>query len=157
MLRSYLAHADVCINLRFPAMEGASASAIEEMLYGKPLIVTNVGFYRELPDDGVIKIEPQAENQLTAVLERLLLNPVERERMGKALKQYAERQFRADGYAAASIEFAGEARRARPLLDLADHIGAECRRMGVTEAMPVVGSIAGELHATFCKPRADIS
>ena len=157
MLRSYLANADVCINLRFPAMEGASASAIEEMLYGKPLIVTNVGFYRELPDTGVVKIEPGAESQLTQVLERLLLNPAERESMGRASRDYAERQFRADSYAAAAIEFVGEVRRARPLLDLADHIGAECRRMGLTEAMPVLDSIAGELHATFCKPRADIS
>ena len=157
VLRSYLAHADVCINLRFPAMEGASASAIEEMLYGKPLIVTNVGFYRELPDSGVIKIEPGAESQLAQVLERLLLNPAERESMGQASRDYAERQFRADSYAAASIKFAIEVRRARPLLDLADHIGVEFRRMGVTSAMPVVDSIAAELHSTFCKRPPDIS
>ena len=150
-LQSYLASADVFINLRFPAMEGASASAIEEMLYGKPLIVTNVGFYRELPDTAVIKIEPGAESQLTQVLERLLLNPLERESMGKASKEYAERQFRADSYAAAAIEFVGEVRRARPLLDLADQIGAECRRMGVTSGMPVVDSIADMLHSTFLK------
>src|SRR5262249_50545163 len=37
VLRSLLMHADLCINLRYPAMEGSSASCVEQMLYGKPV------------------------------------------------------------------------------------------------------------------------
>ena len=34
VLQSYVTHADACVNLRYPAMEGASGSAVEEMMQG---------------------------------------------------------------------------------------------------------------------------
>ncbi|WP_031340937.1 glycosyltransferase, partial [Xanthomonas maliensis] len=43
-----LAEADVICCLRDPAVEGASASAIEGMQSGAPVIVSNAGFYAEL-------------------------------------------------------------------------------------------------------------
>lgn len=41
---------DVISCLRWPALEAASASAIEVlMLYGKAVIVTDTGFYADIP------------------------------------------------------------------------------------------------------------
>ena len=42
--------ADVVSCLRWPALEAASASTIEALLYGKSTIVTDTGFYSEIPD-----------------------------------------------------------------------------------------------------------
>ena len=65
--------ADILSCLRQPVLEGASASAIEGMKAGRPIVVANAGFYSELPDDLVFKIPvPVAVPNLTQVLERLV-------------------------------------------------------------------------------------
>jgi len=48
--------ADAISCLRFPVLEAASATVIESMFLGKPIIVTDHGHYSELPDDLVFKI-----------------------------------------------------------------------------------------------------
>jgi len=149
VLRAYLSHADICINLRFPATEGASASAIEEMLFGKPVIVTDTGFYSELPDDCVLKIDPAHEEDLSGVLSRLVAHPDLRTNLGAAAQQFAESEFRASRYAKEILDFAWEVRAARPLLTLADRVAKECYRMGIAADMPIVGTIAGEMGAIF--------
>ena len=60
-VRSCFHWADLCVNLRFPAMEGASASLAEMMLYGKAGIVTDTGVYSEIPEDCVLKVNPGNE------------------------------------------------------------------------------------------------
>lgn len=60
-LATAIDQADVIACLRWPSLEAASASAIEAMLYGKPVIVTDVNFYSEIPEDCVIKIDPADE------------------------------------------------------------------------------------------------
>jgi glycosyltransferase involved in cell wall biosynthesis len=49
---------DVCINLRFPTMGETSAVLCQCLSLGKPGIVTDVGWYAELPDDCVYKVKP---------------------------------------------------------------------------------------------------
>lgn len=151
VLRAYLSHADICINLRFPATEGASASAIEEMLFGKPVIVTNTGFYSELPDDCVVKIDPAREEDLAGALSRLVADPGMRTNLGAAARRFAESEFRATRYAKEVMDFAWEVRTARPLLTLADRVAKECYRMGISADMQIVGTIAGEMGAIFGK------
>jgi len=149
VMRSYLSHADICVNLRFPATEGASASAIEEMLFCKPLIVGNVGFYGELPDDCVVKINPHSVAELTAALMRLASQPAERSRLAQRAQEFARKEFRPESYAVGLSEFMVEVRRARPLLELADHTAKECSNMGITRDMPLVATLADELGALF--------
>jgi glycosyltransferase involved in cell wall biosynthesis len=149
-LRSYLSHADVCVNLRYPAFEGASASVIEEMLFGKPVIVTDTGFFAELPDECVLKVRPDRGSELTAALERAITDPGFRERLGKAAEQFARREFRADHYAKEIVDFAWEARTAKPLLGLADQVAIEFNRMGIASDMAIVDNLAQEMRSTFC-------
>ncbi len=148
-LRGYLMHADVCINLRFPALEGASASAIEEMRFGKPIIVSNLGFYSDLPEDSVLKIDPHSPAELAKAITRLAQDPKERMQMGAAAHSYAESEFRADAYARQALEFVDEVRRSRPLLDLTAKLARECARMGVTREMSLVDTMAGDMGELF--------
>lgn len=148
-LRSYLSHADICVNLRWPAIEGASASAIEEMLFGKALIVGNVGFYAELPESSVARIDPLSAKQLHDALWRLASRPEERARLGMAAREYAEREFRSDSYARQVLEFLQEVRSARPLLNLTDKLARQLNHMGISQDMQIVEDLAGELEALF--------
>ena len=148
-LRGYLAAADICVNLRYPAMEGASASAIEEMLFGKPIIVANVGFYAELPVDCVVKVEPNSPEELRGALKDLAANKQRRERLGRAALAFAQKEYGADHYANSAIQFAEEVRRARPLIGLADKLARECRQMGLAPDSATVESLSAELGHLF--------
>lgn len=99
-LADEIQRADVMCCLRWPALEAASASTIEAMLYSKPAIVINTGFYRDLPDSCVVKISIEPEViELQRALLRLVNSPDERLAIGKRAAQYARETFRADQYA----------------------------------------------------------
>jgi glycosyltransferase involved in cell wall biosynthesis len=53
---SLMAACDVLVNLRFPTMGETSGSAIRAMSLGKPLVVSDVGWFAELPDDVALKV-----------------------------------------------------------------------------------------------------
>ena len=55
-LWSLMAACDVCVNLRWPTMGETSAAAIQVLTLGKPLVVSDVGWFSELPDEVAIKI-----------------------------------------------------------------------------------------------------
>ncbi len=49
-LYTYLAAADVCINLRNPSAGETSATVLRAMASGTPVVVSDSGWYRELPE-----------------------------------------------------------------------------------------------------------
>ena len=53
---SLMAACDVLVNLRYPTMGETSGSVIRALSLGKPLLVSDVGWFSELPDDVVLKI-----------------------------------------------------------------------------------------------------
>jgi glycosyltransferase involved in cell wall biosynthesis len=142
-LGAFLAHADIAVNLRYPAFEGASASVIEELLHGKPVIVSDTGCYLELPDDCVWKVRPEYEAEdLVAALSRLIEEESLRRRLGETGRQYACNTFRADRYAAGILELAAEVLYAKPLLAYADRVGQEMARLGVDPEAPLVSTVS---------------
>jgi glycosyltransferase involved in cell wall biosynthesis len=149
VLHSLLEHAAICVNLRYPVIEGASASVIEEMLYGKPVIVSDIGFYAELPADAVSRIDPHSVEQLAAALRRLLADPDLRAEVGARAREFAAAEFRADSYARGLLDFAREVRRAGPVLGVADRVGAECGRIGAD--MGTVDSVAERMAEMWGK------
>src|SRR5258708_2207983 len=46
------------MNLRFPTAGESSGSLLREMALGRPVIVSDIGAFSELPDDACIKIPP---------------------------------------------------------------------------------------------------
>ena len=67
------------------------------MLSGRPIIVTDAGFYRELPDDLVFKVDPTSElSSLTSQLTRLALDPALRATVGAQAAAWAKTAFSVD-------------------------------------------------------------
>jgi glycosyltransferase involved in cell wall biosynthesis len=104
---------DVCVSLRAPTMGETSGSAIRSLVLGKPLVVSDVGWFAELPDEVALKVavDAQEAETLAAALELLASNDEARAAMGKAAREYVAREHDldrvADAYTAALEEAAG--------------------------------------------------
>jgi glycosyltransferase involved in cell wall biosynthesis len=145
LLRGYLRHAGVCVNLRWPAMEGGSASCAEQMLFGKAMIVTDTGVYRELPEDSVRKVRPEHElRDLTRHLREMVNDPDLRQRLGECARRYAEANFNPGLYARRFLKFCSGLPSYKPALALMDAAGRELWRIGVTPEMAIVDTVARE-------------
>jgi glycosyltransferase involved in cell wall biosynthesis len=108
-----LADSDVIVSLRWPTMGETSGMAIRALSLGKPLVVSEVGWFSELPNSVSVKV-PVDEFEigtLAAVLELLAADETLRARMGTAALEYARRthdlEHVADLYVAALEEMAG--------------------------------------------------
>jgi glycosyltransferase involved in cell wall biosynthesis len=55
-VQKYLDISDFCINLRYPTAGETSRSVLQIMASKKPVIVTDVGWFSELPDDACFKV-----------------------------------------------------------------------------------------------------
>jgi glycosyltransferase involved in cell wall biosynthesis len=112
-----IAESDAISCLRWPSLEAASASAIEAMLYGKPVIVTDTGFYSEIPSHCVLKISPERESaDLQSALEHLAADANLGRAIGAQAQQWALATFSADRYASAIIETVQDMMKTRPVL-----------------------------------------
>lgn len=103
-LHAKLRDASIVSCLREPVLEGASASAIEAMLHGAAVLVSDAGFYADLPDDCVAKVPKATEpGDIAKVLEEIHSNPRAREDLGQRARQYAECTFSPNIYADALL------------------------------------------------------
>jgi glycosyltransferase involved in cell wall biosynthesis len=110
-------NADVIACLRYPTLEAASASTIEAMLSGKAVLVTDAGFYSELPSDCVRKISPAREvADLRRELESLYADREQRAALGKRAQAWARKTFTAANYADSLVSLCQRAARAAPLV-----------------------------------------
>ena len=89
-LYDYIAAGDVCVNLRHPTAGETSASVLRAMAVGRPVIVSDVGWYAELPDDGCLKLEHDRAKveTLAQVLLRLADDPERCQKMGERSRGY---------------------------------------------------------------------
>jgi len=104
---------DVLVNLRHPTMGETSGSVIRGLSLGKPLVVSDVGWFSELPAEAALKVAPDEHEveTLTAALELVVTRADVRESMGAAAAELARREHGvervADLYAAALEKAAG--------------------------------------------------
>jgi glycosyltransferase involved in cell wall biosynthesis len=104
---------DVCVNLRYPTMGETSGTVIRALSLGKPLVVSDVGWFSELSDDIALKVtvDEREVETLAAALELLVTREDVREAMGSAASELARREHDldrvADLYAAVLEEAAG--------------------------------------------------
>jgi glycosyltransferase involved in cell wall biosynthesis len=112
-LWALMAAADVCVNLRWPTMGETSGTAIRALVLGRPLVVSDIGWFAELPDGIVAKVPAGSDeaDELVHTLLELSGDAAARERIGAAGKGYVESEHDleavADAYAAAVEEAAG--------------------------------------------------
>jgi glycosyltransferase involved in cell wall biosynthesis len=106
-LWSLMAACDVVVSLRAPTMGETSGSAIRALSLGRPLVVSGLGWFAELPDDIARKI-PVGEGEVDALVAALAAPPG-----GEAARAYAAREHGlervAEAYAAALEEAGGGA------------------------------------------------
>jgi glycosyltransferase involved in cell wall biosynthesis len=112
-LWSLMAACDVLVGLRAPTMGETSGTAIRALALGKPLVVSDNGWFAELPDDVALKV-PVGDDEvptLVAALELLADRPDVRAEMGRSALALAHGPHAldrvADGYLAAIEGVAG--------------------------------------------------
>jgi glycosyltransferase involved in cell wall biosynthesis len=143
-LWSLMAACDACISLRSPTMGETSGSAIRALSLGRPLVVSDVGWFAELPDDVALKVSTGDEEvpELAAALELLASSEATQRSMSDAAREYVAREHDvnrvAEQYAAALEEAAGGH-------TVADAVVAEVARAAADVGVEPGGAVATEL------------
>ena len=143
-----MAGVDVSVNLRHPTMGETSGIAIRSLSLGKPLVVSDVGWFSELPDDAALKIPVDTDEveTLTAALELLVTREDVRAQMGLAAAETAKRRHDlgrvAELYAAALEEAAGGAKVGDAVLREVSEAAAD---VGISPEDAEAGEIARRL------------
>jgi glycosyltransferase involved in cell wall biosynthesis len=109
-LWSLMAACDVLVNLRSPTMGETSGSVIRGLALGKPMLVSDVGWFAELPDCVALKI-PVDEYEVQTIAAALELAAGRADELGEAARDYVRREHdlarTAAAYAAALERAAG--------------------------------------------------
>jgi glycosyltransferase involved in cell wall biosynthesis len=90
VLQRHLDGADVFVNLRLPNLESGSASLMEQLARGRPVLVHPTGSFGELPSEVVVKVPSGDPAAVSKALCRLLDSPQLRRRVGAAARAHAE-------------------------------------------------------------------
>ena len=109
-LWSLMAACDVLVNLRSPTMGETSGAVIRGLGLGKPMLVSDVGWFAELPDGVALKI-PVDEYEVATIAAALELAADHAGELGRAARDYVRREHdlgrTVAGYVAALEEAAG--------------------------------------------------
>src|SRR6266508_4374636 len=114
-LWSLMAACDACISLRAPTMGETSGSAVRALSLGRPLVVSDLGWFSELPDEIALKVEVDEDEvpALATALELLASSEATQLAMSDAARDYVRSEHDlehvAERYAAALEEAAGGA------------------------------------------------
>jgi glycosyltransferase involved in cell wall biosynthesis len=112
-LWSLLAATDVSVSLRYPTMGETSGVVVRALSVGRPLVVSDIGWFAELPDEAAVKIPVGGDEVevLADTLESLARDPARRQAMGAAARSLADGEHElervAEAYTAALEEAAG--------------------------------------------------
>jgi len=125
---SLMAACDVLVNLRYPTMGETSGSVIRALALGKPLVVSDVGWFSELPDDAVLKV-PVDETEVDVLVAALGVAAEHGAALGASARAYVEREHdlaaAADRYVEAiEVTAGGDAVRDAVLWRVADAAAA---------------------------------
>ena len=108
--RSLMAACDVLVNLRSPTMGETSGSVIRALALGKPVLVSDVGWFSEIPDGAVLKI-PVDDYEVPTIAGALELAAEHGAELGAAASAYVHSAHDlgrvADAYTIALEEAAG--------------------------------------------------
>jgi glycosyltransferase involved in cell wall biosynthesis len=142
---------DVCVTLRHPTMGETSGMAIRALSAGKPLVVSDAGWFAELPAGVAAKVPVDAweADTLTTILAELCADRSLRNSLGRSALEYATQEHRLERvaglYAAALEEAAGGS---AVTGEVARRVAESLHDVGVhalDPAVPVVGARLAEM------------
>jgi glycosyltransferase involved in cell wall biosynthesis len=146
-LADEIINADIMCCLRWPALESASASTIEAMLYGKPTIVTDTGFYSDLPDECVLKISYANEiEDIEAAFNELASSPERRKKIGEDARLYASQTFTADNYAERIVAMKQRIEHTNVIADVAREFSNKLKEWGSEGNSKILEAVAKSLN-----------
>ena len=90
----YLAACDIVLNLRYPTVGESSGTLLRALGMGKAVVVSNVGSFREYPDDVVLKalVDATEEEHLFEFLNLLVARPEVRRALGNRAREWVRRE-----------------------------------------------------------------
>ena len=147
-LWSLMAACDVCVNLRSPTMGETSGSVIRQLSLGKPVVVSDVGWFAELPEGVALKVpvDEHETDTLYAALELLARDEGARAAMSRAGLELVRREHElgraADLYVAALEQAAGGDAVADAVLG---DVAAAATDVGIEPGSPEAAELARRL------------
>lgn len=92
-LHQAMAACDVILNLRRTTIGETSAIALRAMALGKPILVRDIGWFSELPNEACVKIGAEdGEEKVAAVLLTLGTSPEMRRHLGREALRYIQKE-----------------------------------------------------------------
>jgi glycosyltransferase involved in cell wall biosynthesis/SAM-dependent methyltransferase len=90
----YIAACDIVLNLRYPTVGESSGSMLRAMGLGKAVLVSDVGAFREFPDEICLKVPvgPGEEEFIFEYLNTLVSRPEMARAMGRRAREWVERE-----------------------------------------------------------------
>ena len=146
----HIAETDIALNMRERTVGETSASLCRIMAAGVCAVVSDVGWYSELPGDCVVKVPlgPYTDALLAAYLERLIEDAGLRRRIGENARRYALAAHSVERSAADYLAFVGEVIARRPRRRLVSSVSNELALLGVGDADEgVLRGVAADLAA----------
>ncbi|HEY9606194.1 MAG TPA: glycosyltransferase, partial [Allocoleopsis sp.] len=152
-LDTALSNSDLAINLRYPTMGEASISQLRIWSHALPSLVTQVGWYAELPENTVSFVRPDYEiEDIHQHLRDFLKNPDRFLEMGKNGRRLLEERHHPSVYAKAIVDFAELVQKFRPrsvAYQLVERVGEEISSWIKDEAlMPAINRVAEAIYLT---------
>jgi glycosyltransferase involved in cell wall biosynthesis len=148
-LWSLLQATDVCVSLRHPTMGETSGIAMRALSAGRPLVVSDVGWFSELPDEVALKV-PVGDDEvelLAAQLEALAGDTDRRDAMGAAARALAEREHDVGRVAEAYVSALEEAAGGEAVRDaVRGEVAAAASEVGLQPGGEALGEIAERLR-----------
>ena len=147
-LWSLMAACDAIVSLRSPTMGETSGSAIRALSLGKPLVVSDVGWFSELPGDAVLKVpvDEDEEDVLLASLEALA-DPAVRAAMGAKARGFVEREHRVDRVAEAYVAALEEAAGGEAVKDaVVGEVAEAAAEVGIAEEAAEIARLLNEVR-----------
>jgi len=106
-LEPYIQISDIVVQTRYPTAGETSIITLELMAASKPVIVSNTGWFEELPDKAVIKVNVDKDEQKTILeaFEKLTTDSEYTKNMSINAKKYVEEQHNPEIIANELFEF----------------------------------------------------
>ncbi len=149
-----IAACDIILNLRYPTVGESSGTLLRSLGVGKAVVVSDVGSFREYPDDVVLKapVDATEEDYLFEFLNQLVSRPDLVKTLGANAREWVQRECSWEVVAGQYLEFLDSVASGRSAVAPTDHVPSfPDNDIEEASAGPPAGSIpqpgAHEIHA----------